>query len=174
MQKKFLIYMAIVIGLVLVFYTYMGGFAEVKITKATSTSLFVAGKYFEGSTEAEELGQIYQQAGEAVEQKQLTGDFAGIFYNNPSRDSKTVKAFIGVAIQDTSVALPAGFTVRVVPGGQPVLKGELDANITIAPRRIYSALFDYAKEQNLTLQEFYVERFPEGKPAVVEVGLSKK
>ncbi|ALI98908.1 hypothetical protein DC20_07860 [Rufibacter tibetensis] len=166
--------MAVVVGLVLVFYTYMGGFAEVKVSQAVSTPLFVAGKYFEGSTEAEELGQIYQQAGKAVEQKQLTGDFAGIFYNNPSKDNKTVKAFIGVAIQDTTVALPTGFTIRAVPAGQPVLKGELEANILIAPRRIYSTLFDYAEENNLTLREFYVERFPEDKPAVVEVGLVKK
>ncbi|AKQ46991.1 hypothetical protein TH63_17245 [Rufibacter radiotolerans] len=173
MKKKYLTYLAIVAGLVLVFYTYMGGFAEVNVTKGVSSQVLMAGKYYEGNTEADELGKIYQQVGKAVEDKQLVGDLAGIYYNNPGKDSKTIKAFIGVAVQDTT-SLPVGFTVRVVPAGQPVLKGELDASITIAPKRIYSALFDYAEEHNLTLQEFYVERFPEGKPAVIEVALAPR
>jgi predicted transcriptional regulator YdeE len=174
MNKKFLIFLAIIAGVALVLYTYMGGFAEVKVTQAVSSPVVIAGKYYEGSTESEQLGQIYQQVGKAVEQKQLTGDFAGIYFNNPSKESKTVKAFIGVAVQDSTAALPAGFTVRTVPAGRPVLRGELDANITIAPKRIYGALFNYAKENKLALQEFYVERFPEGKPAVIEVSLVKK
>ncbi|RNI26889.1 GyrI-like domain-containing protein [Rufibacter latericius] len=174
MRKKLLIFLAIVAILVLVGYTYLGGFAEVKVSQTVSTPVFIAGKYYAGSIESEALGQIYQQAGKAVDQKQLTGDFAGIYYNNPSKDSKTIKAFIGVAIQDTTAALPAGFTVRVVPAGRPVLRGELEANIMLAPKRIYGELFDYAEEQNLALQEFYVERFPQGKPAVIEVGLAKK
>ncbi|WP_181304891.1 effector binding domain-containing protein [Rufibacter sp. XAAS-G3-1] len=173
-MRKFLIYLAVIVGVALVAYTYMGGFAEVKVSQAMSSPAVIAGKYYEGSTDSEELGQIYQEVGKAVEQKQLTGDFAGIYYNNPNQESKTVKAFIGVAVQDSSVALPTGFTVRAVPAGRPVLKGELDANITIAPKRIYGALFEYAEENKLALQEFYVERFPEGKPAVIEVALAKK
>jgi effector-binding domain-containing protein len=174
MKKKYWMYLAVVAGLVLVFYTYIGGFTNVTVMQTQSTPLIVAGKPFEGNTDSEELGQIYEQVGKSVEQKQLAGDFAGIFYNNPSPDTKTVKAFIGVAIQDSTVALPAGFSVRVVPGGRPVLRGELDATIAIAPRRIYAALFDYAKENTLTLQEFYVERFPQGKPAVIEVAVAPK
>ncbi|WP_210462741.1 GyrI-like domain-containing protein [Rufibacter roseolus] len=174
MGKKFLIVLAVIIGLGLVVYTYMGGFAEVKVSRTTSSAVIVAGRYYEGSTDSEELGQIYQQVGKAVEQKQLSGDFAGIYYNNPGKESKTLKAFIGVAVKDSSAALPSGFTYRVVPAGRQILRGEVDANITIAPRRIYSNLFDYAEEQKLTLQEFYVERFPEGKPAVIEVALAQK
>ncbi|RNI32220.1 AraC family transcriptional regulator [Rufibacter immobilis] len=173
MKKKFLIYLAIVVGLVLVFYTYMGGFTEVKISEAVSSQVVIAGKYFEGDPSSDALGDIYQQVGKAVEQKQIVGDFAGIYYNNPGKNSKTIKAFVGVAVQDTT-ALPAGFTVRVVPAGRPVLRGELDANITLAPKRIYSALFDHAEEHKLNLKEFYVERFPEGKPAVIEVELNQK
>ncbi|MBC3539595.1 GyrI-like domain-containing protein [Rufibacter sediminis] len=174
MRNKFLIFLAIVVGVGLVIYTFLGGFAEVRVSQTVSTPLFIAGQYYEGNTNSDALGQIYQQTGKAVEQKQLTGDFAGIYYNNPGKDSKTIKAFIGVAVQDTTGALPAGFTIRVVPAGRKVLRGEVDANIIIAPKRIYGELFDYAKEQNLTLREFYVERFPEGKPAVIEVELAGK
>ncbi|WP_205504225.1 GyrI-like domain-containing protein [Rufibacter psychrotolerans] len=172
MTKKYLIILAVVAGLGLVAYTYMGGFTNVKVTQTTSTQLFIAGKYYEGKTDAEALGQVYQEVGKAVEQKQLTGDFAGIYYNNPSRDTKTIKAFIGVAVQDTT-SLPAGFSVRVVPAGRPVLRGELDASITIAPKRIYGALFDYEEEHNLKLKEFYVERFPEDQPATIEVEIAQ-
>ncbi|MGV3541123.1 MAG: GyrI-like domain-containing protein [Rufibacter sp.] len=174
MTKKFLIYMAVVFGLILIGYTYLGGFAEVKVTKVASPQLFIAGQYFEGKTDAEALGQLYQRVGQAVEKKELVGDLAGIYYNNPSKESKTVKAFIGVSMADTTVALPQGFEVRVVPAGKAMLQGELEASMLLAPRRIYSALFDYAEENKLKMQEFYVERFPEGKPAVILVGLQEK
>ncbi|WP_207433798.1 GyrI-like domain-containing protein [Sabulibacter ruber] len=171
--KKYLIGLAVIVGLGLVVYTYMGGFAEVKVSQATSSQLLIAGKYYEGETDAEALGQIYQEVGKAVEEKKLTGDFAGIYYNNPSREAKTVKAFIGVAVKDTTT-LPQGFSVRVVPAGRPVLRGELEASINIAPRRIYSALFDYEKENKIKLKEFYVERFPQDAPAVIEAELAQK
>lgn len=174
MSKKFFIYMAVVIGILLVLYTYLGGFAQVKVSQVTSSQLFIAGKYFEGKTDAEGLGALYQRVGQAVEKKELAGDLAGIYYNNPEENSKTIKAFIGVSIQDTTVNLPAGFEVRVMPAGKPMLQGELEASMMIAPKRIYTALFDYAKEHGLKLQEFYVERFPEGKPAIIQVALQQK
>ncbi|WP_153042561.1 effector binding domain-containing protein [Rufibacter ruber] len=173
MTKKFLIYMVVVIAVAVGVYAYVGGFSAVAVTQTQTSQLFIAGKYFEGRTDAKELGELYQQVGQIVEKKQLAGDLAGIYYNNPSKETKTIKAFVGVAVTDTAVALPAGFAVRVVPAGVPVLQGELEASLMVATKKIYTALFDYAEEHQLTLEEFYVERYPNGKPAVIQARLKK-
>lgn len=164
-----LVVAAIAVGI----YAYVGGFAKVDITQTTTSDMIMAGRYFEGNPDSEEMGDVYRSVGQAVEQKKLTGDLGGIFYNNPTKESKTVKAFIGVIVADSTAALPAGFELRRVPAGAPVLQGTLDASMMIAPKNLYSALFDYAEENNIKLQEFYIERFPENKPAVIQIKLQQ-
>ncbi|WP_192822468.1 GyrI-like domain-containing protein [Rufibacter sp. LB8] len=171
MNKKFFIYMAVVLAITLGIYAYVGGFSSVDITKATSEQTFVVGRYYQGNPESKELGERFTEVGQLVEKKQLTGDFAGIYYNKPTKETKLLKAFIGVAVADSTVAVPQGFELRVVPAGQPVLLGKSEASVMLAPKLIYEALFDYAEEHKLALQEFYVERFPEGKPAQIQVFL---
>lgn len=173
MNKRFLIYMAVVAAIAIGIYAYVGGFAQVKVAQTTSKQLFIAGRYFEGPTDAEELGSLYQQVGQLVEKKQLVGELAGIYYNNPKKETKTVKAFIGIAIPDTTVTLPTGFQVRVVPAGEPILEGQVAASLMVAPKKLYNALFDYAEEHHLKLREFYVERYPSQDSGIVQVGLQQ-
>ncbi|MFC6996659.1 hypothetical protein [Rufibacter roseus] len=173
MNKKFLIYMVIVAAVAVGIYAYVGGFTEVKITQTATSEIVMAGKPFEGDPESEKLGDIYLEVGKAVEQKQLPGDLGGIFYNNPTKETKKVKAFIGVIVPDSSVTLPAGFELRRVAAGEPVLQGTIDASMMIAPKKLYSALFDYSEEHDVKLQEFYIERYPENKPSVIQIKIQK-
>ena len=171
MNKRFLIYMLLVVALMVAVYAYVGGFKQVDIAKTTSTQVFIAGKLYEGKADAEELGALFQEVGQLVEQKKLVGEPAGIYYNNPEKQSQTLRAFIGVAIADTTVALPAGYKVRVVKAGQPVLQGTLYASQMIAPKKIYEALFDYAKDNKIKLKDYFVERYPSKESAIIQIGL---
>jgi hypothetical protein len=171
MNKKFFIYMAVVLALAVGVYAYVGGFSSVAISKTTSEQIFVVGRYYQGNPEAKELSERFTEVGQLVEKKQLTGDFAGIYFNQPTKETKLLKAFIGVAVADSTVAVPPGFELRVVPAGKPVLEGTSEASMMLAPKKIYEALFAYAAENNIGLQELYVERFPEGKPAQIQVFL---
>ncbi|QHL88250.1 hypothetical protein GU926_12740 [Nibribacter ruber] len=171
MNKRFLIYMLLVIAAMIGIYAYVGGFKQVDITKTTSSQIFIAGKLYEGKPDAEELGDLFQEVGQMVEQKKIVGEPAGIYYNNPEKKSNTLRAFIGVAIADTTVALPKGYKVRIVKAGQPVLQGTLDASQMIAPKKIYEALFAYAEDHKIKLKNYFVERYPDRESAVIQVGL---
>ena len=50
---------------------------------------------------------------------------------------------------------------------------EVNANVSISPKKMYEAVFDYAAEENLKLEDFYVEWFPEDKKGEVEVPVVK-
>ncbi|MFD1186620.1 GyrI-like domain-containing protein [Pontibacter rugosus] len=168
-MKKLLYVMAGFAILLLVFYTYIGGFTTPAVTVATSKPMYVAGQPFEGSVEDEAMGKAFQRAAQLLEQNELQGTLANIYYNDPDKSGDSIRAFIGVIIPDSTAKLPEGYTLRAVPGGRKVVHAEVNASVAMAPGKLYAAVFDYAKEQNLKLEEFYVEWFPADDQGVLEV-----
>ncbi|WP_276498300.1 GyrI-like domain-containing protein [Pontibacter litorisediminis] len=168
MKKLFYVVAAIAI-LLLVFYTYLGGFAAPDVTLTTSKPMHVAGQLFEGSVEDETLGNAFQRVSQVLEQKELEGYPGNIYYNDPDKSGDSIRAFIGVIIPDSAAKLPEGYTLRTVPGGRKVVRAEATASIALLPKKLYAAVFDYAKEEKLKLEEFYVEWFPEDDKGVLEV-----
>ncbi|WP_242926353.1 GyrI-like domain-containing protein [Pontibacter vulgaris] len=172
-MKKFLYVVVGIAILGMVFYTYMGGFATPEVKVTTSETKYIAGQPFSGSVKDEALGKAFQRAAEVVDKKELQGVLGSIYYNDPDKTSDSLKAFIGVIVPDKNVVLPAGFELRTIPGGKKVVHAEVEASIAMAPKRLYAAVFDYAKEEKLKLETFYVEWFPEEKRGVVEVPIKQ-
>ncbi|MCX2740474.1 GyrI-like domain-containing protein [Pontibacter anaerobius] len=168
MKKLFYVVAGFAIVL-LVFYTYLGGFAAPDVTLTTSETMYVAGQPFEGSVEDEAMGQAFQRVSEVLQDKALQGHPANIYYNDPDKSGDSIRAFIGIIIPDSTAKLPAGYTLRTVPGGRQVVRAEATASIALLPKKLYAAVFDYAKEEKLKLEEFYVEWFPEDDKGVLEV-----
>ncbi len=150
-------------------FAWLGGFSGTTVTSTNSQDLIIAGKAFKGHTKDQALGNTFRQVAQVLDQKELEGVPANIYYNNPDEASDTISAFIGVLLPDTTQRLPADFELRTVPGGRKVLRAEVNAHYMLAPNKLYEALFDYAEKQNLKLEPFYVEWFPENKKGVVEV-----
>jgi hypothetical protein len=168
-MKKFVYVMVGFAIVMLVLYTYIGGFAAPEVTVTTSETMHLAGQLYEGSVNDEALGMAFQRATEALDKNELEGMLGNIYYNDPDKSGDSLRAFIGVIVSDASVALPADYKLRTVPGGRKVVRAEVNAHVTVAPRKLYAAVFDYAKEENLKLEDFYVEWFPEEGRSVVEV-----
>jgi len=168
-MKKLFYIMAVFAIILLVLYTYIGGFTAPEVAVITSQPIHMAGQPFEGSMKDEALVKAFKRAAEVLERKELKGMPGNIYYNNPEQSSDSLRAFVGVILPDTTAALPGGYEWRTVPGGRKVVHVEVNANVAIAPRKLYSALFDYADQQNLKLEEFYVEWFPASDRGVVEV-----
>ncbi|WP_187262824.1 GyrI-like domain-containing protein [Pontibacter beigongshangensis] len=169
MNKRFLAIMLLLIALGAIFYGWLGGFSGTTVTSASSEQLLVAGKPFRGHTKDEALGNTFRQVAQVLDQKELAGVPANIYYNNPDEANDTISAFIGVLVPDTTQQLPAGFELRTVPADRKVLRAEVNAHYMLAPNKLYQALFDHAEKHNLKLEPFYVEWFPEDKKGVVEV-----
>lgn len=160
-NKKFLFTGLIIIGLALGFYGWLGGFNTPEITQITTTEMLVAGKEFRGSVKSEELGKLFLEAGKLVKEKKIAGDLGNIMYNNPEKQNDSIRAFIGVIVPSKEVKLPAGYQIRNVPAGQKALRSQINAHYMLAPGKIYEAVFEYAKQNKLQIQDFYVERFPD-------------
>lgn len=156
--------------LMLVFYTYIGGFTTPEVVVITSETKYVAGQPYEGSVEDEALGKAFQRAAQVLEKKELEGMLGNIYYNDPDKSGDSLRAFVGVIVPDTNnITLPAGYELRAVPGGRKVVHAEVNANVVVAPDKLYEAVFDYAKQEDLKLEDFFVEWFPADDRGVVEV-----
>ncbi len=168
-MKKLFYVIAALATMLLVIYTYIGGFTAPEAFVTTSKTIFVAGQPFHGAVNDEALGNAFKRATEVLEKKELSGVPGNIFYNDPDKSGDSLRAFIGIIVPDSSVALPAGYELRTVPGGRQVIHVEVNANIAIAPKKLYGAVVDYAKEEKLQFEDFYVEWYPASDRAVVEV-----
>lgn len=153
-------------------YVYLGGTRESKITvETTAAPLYLAGQPFRGAVSSDVFGQLFRQAKDA--QARVPGDLANLYLNNPETAHDTIQAFIGLAVADTTKALPAGFRYRVVPAGQRVLATRLQGvSYLLAPNKLYPDAFEALKKQHLTQRgDFYLERFGADESSEVLIGL---
>lgn len=154
------------------FYAYLGGTRTPTVAVETTTApVYLAGQPFRGPPNSETFGQLFRQAKDA--QARLHGDLANLYLRNPETARDTIPAFIGLALADTSQALPAGFRYRVVPAGQRVLAARLrGVGYLLAPNKLYPAAFEAIEQQNLTPRgNFYLERFGADDASEVWIGV---
>ncbi len=172
MSRKFLLIIFIITAFGIGLYAYLGGFKTATVTKTKSDTVIIAGKYYEGPLNGEELGVLFREAAQLIENKKINGTLANIYYNNPEADQDSIKAFIGIRVTDSaSVALPAGYILRRFAGGQPVLQSTVNAHYIVSPNKVYPALFDYLKEHKLKTEPPYLELFPDKNSILVQVKL---
>ena len=172
-MKKFFYVMAGLAIVLLVLYTFLGGFTEPEVSVTTSKTIYVAGVPFEGSLKDEDLQGAFRISAKLLKSSELSGTLGNIYYNNPEKGADSIRAFIGVIIPDTSITLPEGYELRTVPGGRKVVHAEANADLALLPRKLYAAVFEYAEQENLKLEDFYVEWFPASDQGVVEVPVKK-
>src|SRR5688572_10833850 len=168
-NKKFLIAIFSVILVTAGVYAYFGGFSKPEITRITSPLIHVAGREYKGSVKTEEFGDLFLTAGQMVEQKKIAGDLGGIYYNDPEKHRDSIHAFIGVIITDLNTPIPPGYKVRTLPAGKKAIQGKIESHLALAPAKLFPAIFKYAEENKIALQDFFVERYPDTDHAVVMV-----
>ena len=173
MSRKFLLIVAIVIGAGLGTYTYLGGFKKPTVSVKQSKPLLIAGQPFNGTVKDEAFGNAFRKAAELRDSKKLEGMLANVYYNNPESDRDSIKAFIGILIQDSTIKLPEGYELLRVQGNRKVIHSEIEAHYMVGPGKLYTSLFEYAKENKLKLEDFYVEWFPADRKGVVEVPVKR-
>ena len=166
-NKKFLIAIFSVILISVGIYAYFGGFSHPEISQITSPEIHVAGKEYKGSVKTEEFGNLFLEAGQLVEQKKITGELGGIYYNDPEKHRDSIHAFIGVIIPTLQTPIPADYKIRTLPAGKKAVQGKIESHLALAPSKLFPAIFEYAKKHNIALQDFFVERYPDTDHAIV-------
>ena len=153
-------------------YAYLGGTRTPTVTlETTAAPLYLAGQPFHGSVRNEDFGPLFRRAKDA--QGRLRGDLANLYLNNPETSHDTINAFIGLAVADTTQALPAGFRYRLVPAGQRVIAARLTGvSFLLSPNKLYPAALEAVKARKLTQRgDFYLERFGADDASEVWVGV---
>ena len=173
MNKKFVIIVLSILTAGLIFYAYLGGFntPEVKIT--TSKTQYIAGKYYAGPVEGEQLGLLFREAAETLEKKAIAGVLANIYYNSPEKQSDSIKAFIGIMIDNAELTLPAGYQLQQLEGGRRVVQASVKAHYLLSPKKLYPALFDYLKANQIKTKQTYLEYFPDQNSALVQTEITQ-
>ena len=154
-------------------YTWLGGFREPAVRlETTAAPVYLAGQPFAGRAGDEQFGALFRQAKEMQDAGRLRGDLANLYYNNPESARDTVRAFVGLAVADTSQPLPAGFRYRVVRAGQRVVAARLrGTSYLLSPGKLYPAAEQALRDQKLQPRPFYLERFSPDDAAELWVGV---
>jgi hypothetical protein len=154
-------------------YAYLGGFRQPTVKLLTTgRPVFLAGQAFRGRANDERFGPLFRQAKEAQDQGRIKGDLANLFLDNPDSARDTMRAFIGLAVADTSQPLPRGFRYRLVPAGQRVVAARLTGvSYLLAPNKLYPGAFAFIEQHKLKQRNLYLERFGAGEESEVWVGV---
>lgn len=150
-------------------YAWLGGFRTATTTLILRTpQVLLAGQYFRGPAQAEEFGPLFRRAKEVRDAGQLRGDLANLYFDNPERARDTIRAFVGLAVADSSQPLPPGWRYRVLPARQRVVAARITGvSFLMAPDKLYPAIQELIKAEKLTQRSFYFERFAANEEAEV-------
>jgi hypothetical protein len=142
-------------------YAWLGGFRKATTTLQPNTpQVLLAGQDFRGPAQAESFGPLFRQAKEVQDAKQLRGDLANLYFDNPEKAHDTIRAFVGLAVADSAQPLPAGWRYRVLPAGRRVAAARVSGvSFLMAPDKLYPAIQEFIKAEKLTQKGFYFERF---------------
>jgi len=159
--KKLLIGIIVVALLGIAGYVWLGGFSNPEIKRITTSEIYVVGKPYHGSVKDDKFGRLFMEAGKLVEEKKIAGDPGNIFYNDPEKHKDSINAIVGIVVSDPKINLPEGYQLITIPAGKKAVQGKIDAHYLLAPTKLFPAIFGYAKDNNITLQDFFLERYPD-------------
>lgn len=156
-------------------YAYLGGLrTPTVVLETTAVPVLLAGQPYAGKVSAPRFGELFREANDM----QANGRFgpartlANLYYNDPEKAHDSIRAFVGLAVTDTSTALPAGWRYRVVPAGRRTMHARLaGASFMLAPGKLYAAAEEQIKAQKLTKQPPYLEQFEAGDTSQLWIGV---
>lgn len=170
MKRVWLILACVVLLFGLIVYIYLGGFNEPEFSIVTIPAYSITGKVYEGPLNVKEFGNRFSEADSLLASGVLKGKSAGVFYNQPEKALDTVKTFIGVLTQDTTV--PKGFTRRYFPERE-MIRAVLKAHYMLMPVNIYPKIYDYAHEKDLPITSESTEIYASNQELIIQIPLKR-
>lgn len=154
-------------------YVSLGGFKDVEIhTLQTTGKRILTGVSYHGSIRSAQLDSVFERTRLLHQQGQLRGELGAMYFEVPEKMRKKgeIKAFIGVWESDSSQALPAGFTRRVIPSPR-VVQARITAHFLVspAPDDVQERMRAYARQKKLTLENFVMEKYLSDQSIILEI-----
>ena len=166
-----LVFTAIGIGI----YAYLGGLRTPTVAlETTAAPMLLAGQPYVGKVQDQRFGELFREAKTMQENGRLgaTRPLANLYYNDPETAHDTIRAFLGLAVADTTAALPAGWRYRALPAGRRTMHARLaGVSYMLSPGKLYAAAEQAIKAQKLTKQPLYLEQFGADESSELWVGV---
>jgi hypothetical protein len=165
---------AIVIGIILIagtaIYGYLGGFKQPDIKKTELPEYIIVGKFYQGRSSDEQLGNIYYEIKTRHDKKELNGVLTAVYYQINSKVKDSTQVFLGIAVEDTLRSLPPGYEYRKFTK-KPGIRATITCNPYVMPRpeTMQVKIEEFAKNISLKPASYVMEKYISADTFEVEV-----
>lgn len=170
-KKSIILVLGVVLSIILTMYIKQGGFEEVSVKEKMSEPRYIVGYYYEGSYTDSKFTELFPKILALKQQQNFSGVPGAVYYNDPEESKGLIKAFLGV-IEDQRPTDIDGVEIREL-ASKKVVSASLNASSAFV-RKAYNAIFEYAKENGIVLEQQYIEWFPSERNIEVEIIMKNK
>ncbi|PIQ47093.1 MAG: hypothetical protein COW03_17395 [Cytophagales bacterium CG12_big_fil_rev_8_21_14_0_65_40_12] len=160
MKKIFLIALAVLVVGGLGTYVYMGGLNSVEVTVVDVDGYNVAGKLFQGKSDAKEIKDYFFEAKELTQSQELPGILTIMHYNDTTLAKGETKLFIGVMLATEDFTLPEDYQLISIQS-KKAIRARIEAHNWVIPgaATIEERISQKAKEEGLSTELFTIEKY---------------
>ena len=169
--KSLTLIAAIVVAIISFLYFQQGGLNEIEIENIKSTKRYVIGKKYKGNVSSKLFANLFDEIKDLKTKNNINGDLGSIFFNNPESSEGEINAFFGVICNNKPSPLVGYEISEIEPDNY--LQGNIKASGAFV-NKTYNAIFEYAEENNIVLEDKYIEWFPSENEIVVQIKISNE
>jgi len=174
MKLYYIILGIVLLGVLFIFYNYLGGFKKIVVEKIENQDPYeirIWGKNFHGNIQDENWKKLFIEIRDHIVKEKLKGPITVIYYKVPAGkgNNEKIDAFIGLRVPDNGT-IPSGFTEKSV-----AFKGVLRVRLTMhtivmpSPQKVKRIISRYAAMNNLQLDSLQIEKYYPDNTLTVEV-----
>jgi hypothetical protein len=166
MRKYVILAVILMTGVLSYFYFQLGGVSDIEKTVEVVNNYKLVGSSFKGKYNGLKLESMFTEARALGEQL--------VIVNYPLQGDSTEDGFvhqlIGTQVVEVPDDIPEGFSVQELKISK-VVRASIDAHNLVMPKpnEIEEVLRMFAKEQNLNLEGYTIERYLSDRELVVEI-----
>lgn len=171
MKKKTAAIVALGVSIIFfIAYIVLGGFKEVEVSTVEVSGYTIAGVPYKGKASDQELMELFNQIKQYHKEGKIPGTLAAVYNETANEDKGEVDAFIGVITKDSSAVLPSKFNYRHIDT-ESVVRASIGSHYVVAPTpgTVKKKIINFAKENNLTLQNYMIEKYINEKSIIIEI-----
>jgi len=160
MKKIFLIALAVLVVGGLGAYVYMGGLNSVEVTLVDVEGYNVAGKLFQGKSDAKEIKDYFFEAKELIQSQELPGILTIVHYNDTTLAKGETKLFIGVMLATEDFTLPEDYQLLSIQS-KKAIRARIEAHNWVIPgaATIEERMASLAKQKGVSTEIFTIEKY---------------
>ena len=170
-MKKYLILGAVVLIVGLLINNLLGGFTAVKPQIIEVKDYTVYGAVFEGNYKSNSLNELVDDMRDHQTNLKQSSDLIIInYFNDPKETLGILHNFVGInTTQQITDSLVNSLEKRIIYASQAIrIEVPIKPLVMPSPEKVKKIAFDFAKEQNLELQDFSIEQYSDNGMLVVE------